>query len=459
VPASKPRRTLAATAIVSRGLHLVWRKATCRKLEFPRGKFAVKEVSSLIEFGWTRTLFSIIILVAAIPGVADLSSAQTINPAQQQISLPGSPFGAVTTQDGRYVFVSLVGTTSGAVAVIRQKKRFATVVQMIPTCGTAHGMVMSKGGRFLLVAVQGDAPCGGVQFIDVPKAIAGDPNAAMGTVPTDKSAIELAITPDNSLVFVANEFSGGEHCEKQDSVSVIDFKKALSSGQSESSVIGAIPVDCAPVGLAVSADGRDLYVTNEGAFKTRPFFDQTACSIPDGPACPITMHEGAVGTLDVVDVSTARTNPAGSVVAFIPAGCSPTRVILTNNDQIAWVSARDLNELLAFNAGQVLDNPSTLPVSTAPVGTAPDGVQPFFRRRFFAVANTNRFDSCPGAVGTVTILKVNKVLFTSTVGTFDAGVFPRQWALSPDGRLLYLTEFGSDTLAIFPVRSIVNQVQ
>jgi 6-phosphogluconolactonase (cycloisomerase 2 family) len=45
------------------------------------------------------------------------------------------------------------------------------------------------------------------------------------------------------------------------------------------------------------------------------------------------------------------------------------------------------------------------------------------------------------------------------VGTFDAGVFPRQWALSPNGKWLYLTEFLSDTLAIFPVKSLVHQVQ
>lgn len=31
--------------------------------------------------------------------------------------------------------------------------------------------------------------------------------------------------------------------------------------------------------------------------------------------------------------------------------------------------------------------------------------------------------------------------------------------MSPNGKLLYLTEFGSDTLAIFPVNSIVDQVQ
>jgi DNA-binding beta-propeller fold protein YncE len=419
----------------------------------------------LTKFNWSRTAFSAIFFGAAILGISDPSSAQTINPVQQQIPLPGSPFAAITTLDGRHVFVSMGGATSG-VAIIRQRKTFATAVQMIPTCGPAFGLAMSNSGRYLLVAVQAGSSCpsGGVQFIDVRKAIAGDPGAAMGTVPTDPTAIEVALSVDNKLVFVANEFSAGQSmCDNPDSVSVIDFRKALSSGQSASSVIGTIPVDCAPVGLAVSGNGRYLYVTNETALPTRSFYDAKACNIPDKPhECPVKTHKGPAGTLTVVDVHEARRNPAGSVVANIPAGCSPTRVMLTNNDKVAWVSAREDNSLLAFNARDILANPNNALLSSAPVGIAPDGAQLFFHKRLMAVANTNRNDSCPGAGGTVSILNLAPLKTgggAATVGTFDAGVFPRQWAKSPDGSLLYLTEFGSDTLAIFPVNSIVHEVQ
>jgi DNA-binding beta-propeller fold protein YncE len=431
-------------------------------------------MSPSTKFNWSCVVLSAIIFCAAIPAISDPSFARTINPAQQQIPLPGSPFAALTTADGRYVFVSFSSDdlTTGGVAVLQQKKKLAAVVQMVPTCGPALGMAMSKGGRYLLVAVQPgpsgtSCPSGGVQFIDAQKAIAGDDNAAMGTVPTDPTAIEVAISPDNKLVFVANEFSGGKTCEMPmagdaptpDTVSVIDLQEALSSGQSPSSVKATVPVDCGVVGLAVSSDSRYLYVTNETALPTRSFFDQTACSIPTGKNCPVKMYPGAVGTLDVVDIGTVQTNPAGSVLAAIAAGCSPTRVILRNNDQIAWVSARDQNNLLAFNALDIITNPSAMPLATVPVGIAPDGVQPFSHGRFMAVANTNRFDSCKGAGGTVSILNIERGLYSKTVGTFNAGVFPRQWALSPNGKLLYLTEYGSDILAIFPIGSIVHQLQ
>jgi DNA-binding beta-propeller fold protein YncE len=421
-------------------------------------------MSSSNKFNWSCVVLSAIILCAAIPGISDPSSAQAVNPVQQLIPLPGSPFAAVTTADGRYVFVSMViTTTTGGVEVIRQRRNFATIKGIISTCGSAHGMAMSKDGRYLLVTVQQGTSCpsggtsNGVQFIDVRKAIAGDSDAAMGTVHTDPSAIEVAISVDNrtgqnGIMFVANEFAG-KKLGDPDTVSAIDFKQALAfaSGKGPKPVVGTIPVDHAPVGLAVSADGHNLYVTNEKALS-----GENSCEIASNGCLPV-MSPGPPGTLSVVNIQT------GDVVADIPAGCSPTRVILTNKDKVAWVSARDSDSLLAFDTSKIINDPANALLSTTPVGIEPDGAQPFFGNRLTAVANTNRFDLCAGAGGTVSILNFDTALKSggaaATVGTFDAGVFPRQWAESPDHRLLYLTEFGSNTLAIFPVSSIVHQVQ
>src|SRR5216684_79312 len=111
------------------------------------------------KFNWARTLLCAILLAAAILGISDPSSAQNpINPVQQLIPLLGPPFAAITTLDGRYVFVS-IGAPADAIAVIRQKKTFAAVVQMILTCGPAFGLTMSNDGRYLLVAVQMGTSC------------------------------------------------------------------------------------------------------------------------------------------------------------------------------------------------------------------------------------------------------------------------------------------------------------
>jgi hypothetical protein len=53
--------------------------------------------------------------------------------------------------------------------------------------------------------------------------------------------------------------------------------------------------------------------------------------------------------------------------------------------------------------------------------------------------------------GTVSIVATRQALANepATIRTFGVGVFPREWALSPDGRKLFLTEFGSSVLDIF----------
>jgi DNA-binding beta-propeller fold protein YncE len=95
---------------------------------------------------------------------------------------------------------------------------------------------MTKDGRYLIAVVQppGTCPSGGVQIIDVKKAIAGDSTAVMPTIQTDPTAVEVAISPDQKLLVVANEHSGslpGESCMNPDTVSVIDFNSAITSGQ------------------------------------------------------------------------------------------------------------------------------------------------------------------------------------------------------------------------------------
>ena len=389
--------------------------------------------------------------------------AQTINPPKQEISLAGSPFAVTTTPDGRYVFASLSGAANG-IAVIKQEHTSATLVRVLATGGGTYGLIVTPDGRYLLDTVQ---PIGsattpqGAQFIDVQKAIAGQADAILGTVPTgaDSGPIEVGLSKDDRFVFVSNE--------DNETISVIDFRKALVSGETASSIVGTIPVEQLPVGLAFSANGRYLYVTNEEANPTDPGYSATACNIPNGIGGT---DPGPEGILTVVDVQKAESDPAHSVLASVYAGCSPVRVVLSQDSSIAWVTARAEDSVLAFSTRGLLDysferpgrTAHTLPalLSTTPVGTAPVGIQLFDHDRLIAVANSNRFT--PGGTGTVSILDYDKALTgagdSATLGTFTAGEFPRQWALSPDGQHLYLTEYSSNILAIFPVPALIKEL-
>jgi DNA-binding beta-propeller fold protein YncE len=172
----------------------------------------------------------------------------------------------------------------------------------------------------------------GVQIIDIHKAILGQPGAILGTVPTGAGSgpIEVALSNDNRFVFATNE--------DNETVSVIDFRKAPATGGSAGSLIGSIPVEQLPVGLAFSPDGRYLYISNEAANPTDPGYDPTACNTPTGIGTGTT--PGPQGTLTVVDLPKAERDPAGSVLASVFAGCSPVRVVLSDRGKIAWVTAR-----------------------------------------------------------------------------------------------------------------------
>jgi DNA-binding beta-propeller fold protein YncE len=398
-------------------------------------------------------LIGVLAAGALLSGVLP-ASAQSITPTEQDISLPGSPFAVTTTPDGQYAFASLSGSANG-IAIIKQGPASATLVRVLPTSGGVFGLTVTPDGKYLLDTVQpvGDATTPqGVQIIDIAKAIAGAPGAILGTVPTGAGSgpIEVALSNDGRFAFVTNE--------DNETVGVINLTEALATGGNARSLIGNIPVEEAPVGIAFSPDGRYLYISNEEANPTDPGYNPDACSVPTGIGTGTT--PGPEGTLSVVSLPAAEKNPATSVLASVYAGCSPVRVVLSDQGRIAWVTARAQNDVLAFSTSKLLTEPSHALLSTTPVGVAPVGIQFFDHDRLIAVADSNRFTT--GQAGSVSILDYRAALSgagsAATVGTFTAGDFPRQWGLSSNDRFLYLTEFSSNVLAVFPVQDLVNEV-
>lgn len=388
------------------------------------------------------------LLASALP-----ASAQAISPVEQDISLPGTPFAVTTTPTGQYAFASLSGPANG-IAILKQGATSASLVGVLPTGGSAWGLAVTKNGKYLLDTVQpaDGSTLQGMQVIDIRKAIAGDPGAILGTVPTGAGSgpIEVSLSGDQRFAFVSNEDNA--------TVSVINLSQAITTGASAASLVGNIPVEQLPVGLAFSPDGRYLYVTNEEANPTDPGYSPDACNIPTGIGTGTT--PGPAGTLSVISLPEAEKNPADSVRASIYAGCNPVRIVLSDHGAIAWVTARAQDDVLAFSTAKLLTDPSGALLSTTPVGVAPVGIALFDHSRLIAVADSSRFTT--GQAGTVSILDYRKALSgagtAATLGTFTAGDFPRQWGLSGNDRFLYLTEYSSSVLAIFPVKDLIHEV-
>jgi DNA-binding beta-propeller fold protein YncE len=413
---------------------------------------------------WAPLCCLLVVLAAGLgirPAIAQLQSGE------QQIVMPGSPFAVRTTPNGRSALVSVSrSVTSAAVAgsngivVLERAAGTYRYVSFVSLQDPPSGLALNRDGTLLLAAANR-----GVAFIDVQRAVTGAPDAVLGFEPLGTplvgGTIEVVLSADERFIFAANETIG--------TVSVIDLKAAIQSAFAASAVVGDIPVEIAPVGLAVSGDGAHLYVTNELARPGTPGYNPSACRIQTGPR---TTRLAPEGTILVVDTGIAEVTPGSSVVSRILVGCVPVRVYLTaagkgehdhvetqgsDSDEVAWMTARGENQLKAFSTARLLSDPAHALLASTPVGIAPVGLQPFAGSKLIAIANSNRFSG--GLPGSVSIVATKQALANepATLRTFGVGVFPREWALSPDGRKLLLTEFGSSVLDIFDADTLRPQ--
>jgi DNA-binding beta-propeller fold protein YncE len=334
-------------------------------------------------------------------------------------AVPGNPFGVAVTRDGRYAFVSLLNS----VAVMRLGGPSPVLVRTIPVRAGALGEALTNDGRYLLAA-----DGSGAIVINVASAERSAKGAVVGTLtsPSGGGAIEVTVSRDDRYAFVTLE--GAERAV------AFNLARALSHGFGMADYTGAIPLGVAPVGMAVSPDGHWLYATSEAA------------SIPIRTGLR-TGLAGSTGTLTVINLARAETDPARSVVATVPAGCSPVRVITTAGGSEVWVTARASDDLLCFNATVLRAHPARALVAIVRVGAAPVGLAAIGKaggQSMIVVANSNRF-SAPGASSSLSVVDVTSALAQkpAVLGTIRAGGFPREMTLTPGGRVVLVTNFAS----------------
>jgi DNA-binding beta-propeller fold protein YncE len=330
--------------------------------------------------------------------------------------VPGTPYGVVVTADGRWSFVSQ--PAPGGVGVFRiGRPDLPPLVRQVDTSGQLWGEALTPGGRYLLAADGAD----GAVVISVSRAESGGAGALLGTLGggSPGGAIEVAVSPDGRFAFVSLEDSA--------SIAVYNLQQGLAKRFGRSDLVGMIPVGIAPVGLAVSPDGRWLYATSEVAAGGSP--------------------SGEQGWLTVISLDRAETDPAGSVVSTVDAGCSPVRVITSADGGVVWVTARGSDRLLGFAAARLRTNPAHSLVASVQVGEAPVGLALVDGGTRIVVADSNRFGA-PNATSSLAVVSAPAALAgsPSLVGYLAAGRFPREMALEPGGKTLLVTNFSSQQL-------------
>jgi len=342
------------------------------------------------------------------------------------------------SKDGCWVFVSLTGGRGGkpGIAVLKRSGGKVDLVRIVPLEAAPTGIRLTHDGKLLVAAATS-----ATVFVDTQKAIAGGSDAVAGQIGGGRGSIYANMTADDKLLFVAEENNA--------TITVIDLDRARRDGYKPEAVIGKIPVGIAPIALTFSPDGKWLYTTSELA---APDWKWPIACKPEGLPVPDSVIRNPEGAVIVIDVARARTDPANAVAARVAAGCSPVRMSISPKGDRIYVTARNNNAVLEFDTSKLVSDSSHAMLGIAPAGTAPVPVMVIDNGKRVIVGNSNRFAG-QGAGESLVVLDTAKIRdgLSAVLGTIPAGSFPREMAVSTDGRTLFLTNFGSNSLQVIDI--------
>ena len=238
---------------------------------------------------------------------------QTLSGARSaQVQVGNQPFGVVTTADGKFTFVTL----ENQVAVLSHGSSLApTLDHVLPAPGATGSEQLTNSGKFLLVAANS-----GALVLDVANAEQGvSPIVGTLTSPFGSGAVEVAVSPDDKFAFVTMESSAD--------LVVFNLQRALADGFTPSDVVGKVPLNQQPIGMAISPDHKWLYATSRM---------RTSTANP------------SEGTLTVISLARAETTPSASVVSLTAAAGRGLVLAVPSHGRLVWVTSRVSLMPLAF---------------------------------------------------------------------------------------------------------------
>jgi len=339
------------------------------------------------------------------------------------------PFGVAISSDSKTAFVAdgsgaivvyPLGTTlqRGRVDSFRVDTRNS--LSPPPAAGISPlGVALTPNGRYLVAAAGTSVVVFSTAALERKGTDLSDWEAGMWSG-AEQGAIEAAVSPDGSYVFVS--------LENGDSLAVFDLKRALHAGFRRSDLVGTIPLEIAPVGIAIAPNGKYLYVTSEA-----------------------TSADENQGTLTTIDLAKAERKPSQAVLSSVPAGCSPVRVVATNAS--VYVTARGSDAVLAFGVHSLVDHPVSALEGEVQVGEAPVGLSLVDHGQTLVVADSDRF-SVPGTGATLAVVKVGTGNHMELAGYAPTGSFPRDIAVSRNGKMLLVSDFGSSQVEAIRISSL-----
>lgn len=376
----------------------------------------------------------------AAPQQTTLSNVKTA-----RISVPNAPFevGYATKQRG-IAFVTLAHAYANSTLGVLNTSTFPpSLTYQIPLPPAyidyegANGLTLTSDGKYLFISA-GE----GVVVVDAALAAAGSPDAVVGTLNgttgtqnPGNAAIQTTITANTTYAFVSQEY-GPSNGTLPGNVDVFKLRTSANGSLVSGTPIGSLTLGYEVVGTILSPNGRTLYATSES----------------------YNVNSTVPGFISVIDVETLIANPGDphAVLSNVTASCGPVRAIVSSDGQVLWVTARESDLLLAFNATKLVSSPAEALLASVQVGTAPVGLIFVRNETRILTADSNRFNATNATSG-LSVVDVRAALAgsnSSVLGKVPTGLFPREFALSPDGDTILVADYTSKQIQAVDVASL-----
>ena len=322
-------------------------------------------------------------------------------------AVTGEPFDAAVAGD--FGFVSY----GNGVAVLNMAKSPAKTVNRIPLA-SALGEALTPDHKYLLVSGGRGAAVFKVSDLIRRKT---HPLKLLNS-PGGRYAVEVAVTPDGRFAFITLQHSN--------QVAVFNLSRTLASPAYESAPVRKVEVGPNPIGITAAPDGSYVYV---------------AAGLGDN------CKTSATGSLVVLDAATAEGKaPGHPITETIHTDTGLARVITSPDGKDVWATTGCGNTLQAYSAARLIHDPMNAQIAQVHVGQAPLGLAIVDQGRRIVVADSDRYHA--GAQANLALIDVSKALAhkPAILGTIKSGKVPRQFALTPDGKTLLVTNTNSENV-------------
>ena len=342
-----------------------------------------------------------------------------------------SPYNLAVAKDGRRLYV--VAQDGNALLVVDTEKN--NVIGKIAVGKMPYTVVLNNDGKLAYVSNQWSD---NVSVVDIGKS------RVIDTLQTGNGPAGMTLSKDGDFLYVVNAFSSD--------VSVID----LSNGEE----IKRLGAGNNPSSAEVSPDGNTVIVTSRRAI-IEPYGKpvSTEFTIIDGTTRRVQEHK-SIESAHIME--NAAFTPSGDLA--IVTLVRPKNLVPSIQVEQGWMMTYGIGIIEQKENGRtiqlLLDEPNSYYPDPFDIVISPDGKKAFVSHSAVNSISVIDIDSIRAMLADATPEMINNwgnnlgISFRFVTARIKTGACPKGMALSPDGKILYVTEQLEDRIAVINTSSL-----